>query len=260
MNILRQPLYYIYTKLLLSEVRKDNLPNHLGLILDGNRRFAKEKKLRDTAEGHIKGADKLDEVLTWCQELGIKVITIWVLSTENLSRDMHELEKLLKVIEYKILDLANNPIIHKEKVRIKAVGQLEILPPSTRKVINEAEEATKEYNSFYLNIAIGYSGRQEIADAFKKILKDKEESKKTINDIIKEIDPETISKYMYEYKLPDPDLIIRTSGELRLSGFMLWQSAYSEFYFCDVYWPAFRKIDLLRAIRSYQQRQRRFGK
>jgi undecaprenyl diphosphate synthase len=260
MSFLKQPLYYIYTKLLLSEVKKNNLPDHLGLILDGNRRYAKEKGLKDTAEGHKKGADKLDEVLTWCQELGIKVITIWVLSTENFSRDQQELGKLLKVIEDKIIDLTSSPVVHKKKVRIKAVGQLEILPPSTREVIKKAEEATKGYNSYYLNIAIGYSGRQEIADAFKKLLQEKQRSTKSIDKIIDEINPEVISKYMYEYKLPDPDLIIRTSGEIRLSGFLLWQSAYSEFYFCDVFWPAFRKIDLLRAIRSYQQRQRRFGK
>ncbi len=260
MSLLRQPLYYIYTKLLRSEVMKDSLPNHLGLILDGNRRFAKEKKLKDTAEGHKKGADKLDEVLKWCQELGIRVITIWVLSTENLSRNSQEVEKLLKVIEDKILDLTNNPMVHKNRVRIKAVGQLAILPSSTREAIKEAEEATRDYDSYFLNIAIGYSGRQEIADAFKKLLEDKKKHKESLNDIIDEIKPEAISQYMYEYKLPDPDLIIRTSGEIRLSGFLLWQSAYSEFYFCDVFWPAFRKIDLLRAIRSYQQRERRFGK
>lgn len=260
MSLLRQPLYYIYAKLLLSEVRKESLPNHLGLILDGNRRFAREKRLKDPSEGHQKGADKLDEVLGWCQELGIKVITIWVLSTDNLSRDAQELDKLLKVIERKILDLTHNPIVHKNQVRIKAVGQLSVLPPSTRKAINEAEKATKDYDCQYLNIAIGYSGRQEIADAFKKMLKDKKKECASLDEIIKEIDPEVISNYMYEYELPDPDLIIRTSGEIRLSGFLLWQSAYSEFYFCDVFWPSFRKIDLLRAIRSYQQRQRRFGK
>jgi len=260
MNLLKQPLYYIYTKLLLSEVKKNRLPNHLGLILDGNRRFAEEKGLKNTTEGHKKGADKLDEVLNWCLDLGIQVITIWVLSVENLSRDSQEVEKLLGVIENKIRDLAANPAIHKNRVRIKAVGCLTILPPAIRKTIKQAEEATENYDNYFLNIAIGYGGRQEIADAFKKLLEDKYESEDSLPELINKINPEVISKYMYEYELPDPDLIIRTSGEVRLSGFLLWQSAYSEFYFCDVFWPAFRRIDLLRAIRSYQYRQRRFGK
>ncbi len=260
MNLLKQPLYYIYTKLLLSEVRKGRLPHHMGLILDGNRRFAKEQRLGDASEGHKKGADKLDEVISWCLDIGIKVITIWVLSTENLSRSRQEVEKLLQVIEDKIVDLSVNPRIQQNRVRIKAVGQLEILPPSTRKAIAQAENATKEFDDYYLNIAIGYSGRQEIADAFKKLLEQKQGSRESLETIIEEISPEIIGQYMYEYQLPDPDLIIRTSGEVRLSGFLLWQSAYSEFYFCDVFWPAFRRIDLLRAVRSYQQRQRRYGK
>jgi undecaprenyl diphosphate synthase len=260
MSLLRKPLYYVYTKLLLSEVRKDDLPNHLGLILDGNRRFAKEKGLKDESAGHKKGADKLDEVLKWCLDLGIRIITIWVLSTENLSRDSREVEKLLQVIEDKIKDLSTNPQIHNNRVRIKAVGRLEILPVSTQEAIKQAEDATSEFEDYYLNIAIGYSGRQEIADAFKKLLEEKQRSDRPIEEIAKEINPEIIGRYMYEYELPDPDLIIRTSGEIRLSGFLLWQSAYSEFYFCDVFWPSFRRIDLLRAVRSYQQRQRRFGK
>ncbi len=132
--------------------------------------------------------------------------------------------------------------------------------PSIRKTIKQAEEATENYDSYFLNIAIGYGGRQEIADAFKKLLEDKYESEDSLAELINKINPEVIGKYMYEYELPDPDLIIRTSGEVRLSGFLLWQSAYSEFYFCDVFWPAFRRIDLLRAIRSYQYRQRRFGR
>lgn len=260
MGFVKQPLYYIYSKMLTSEVKRRELPQHVGLILDGNRRYARKQGLEDVAKGHQKGADKLDEVLAWCDELDIKAITIWVLSTENLNRPPEEVRKLLTIIENKITDIANNPATHKKKVRIRAVGQLEMLPPSTRKVIAEAEAKTKGYGSFYLNIAIGYGGRQEIADAFKKLIREKQHAGVSLDKLAEEINPEIISKYMYAYDIPDPDLIIRTSGEVRLSGFLLWQSAYSEFYFCDVYWPSFRKIDLLRAIRNYQQRQRKFGR
>jgi short-chain Z-isoprenyl diphosphate synthase len=256
---LRSLLYRLYEQKLLSEVKKDRLPYHVGLILDGNRRYAKEKKLESLSEGYKKGADKLDDVLFWCEELRIKMITIWVLSTENLCRESEELSQLLNVIENKIMAIAQDPRIHKKRIRIRAVGKMELLPESTRQVIAHAEEVTRKYQSFFLNIAVGYGGRQEIVDAIKKLLKTRIAQDESIETIINSLTPDEVSKYLYTFDLPDPDLIIRTSGEIRLSGFLLWQSAYSEFYFCDVNWPAFRKIDFLRAIRSYQQRQRRFG-
>lgn len=252
-------LYHLYEKKLLSEVKKDRLPYHIGLILDGNRRYAREKKLESLLEGYKRGADKLDDVLCWCEELRIKMITIWVLSTENLSRKTEELTKLLKVIENKILSIARDPWTHRKQIKVRAVGKMELLPESTRQVISYAEEVTRAYQSFFLNIAVGYGGRQEIVDAIKKLLKIRIAQNESITAILDGLTPDEISKYLYTFDLPDPDLIIRTSGEIRLSGFLLWQSAYSEFYFCDVNWPAFRKIDFLRAIRSYQQRERRFG-
>jgi len=252
-------LYHLYEKKLFSEVKKDRLPYHIGLILDGNRRYAREKKLESLSEGYQKGADKLDEVLCWCEELCIKMITIWVLSTENLSRDTEELDKLLKVIENKIMAIAQDPRTHRKQIRVRVVGKMELLPESTRRVIFHAEEVTRKYQSFFLNIAVGYGGRQEIVDAVKKLLKTRITQEDSLEAIVNSLTPDEISKYLYTFDLPDPDLIIRTSGEIRLSGFLLWQSAYSEFYFCDVNWPAFRKIDFLRAIRSYQQRERRFG-
>ena len=252
-------LYQFYERRLLREVRRGALPRHIGLILDGNRRYAQELGLSDPLEGHRLGADKLEQVLDWLEHLHIRIITIYVLSTENLSRPHRELDGLLRLIEAKMRAVAVDPKIHRKGVRVRAVGQLELLPTSLQEAIAHAQETTQVYSNFFLNIAVGYGGRQEIADAVRQLLKDRARRGMPLTQVADEITPEEIGKYLYMYDLPDPDLIIRTSGEVRLSGFLLWQSAYSEFYFCDAYWPAFRKIDLLRAIRNYQQRRRRFG-
>ena len=253
-------LYYIYKNRLTREVKKNEvMPTHVGLILDGNRRYAKQKGLKKLTDGHRLGADKLDEVLVWCEDLRIPMITIWALSTENLARESNEIGNLLKIIEDKIEAIAADPQTHRRRMKIRALGKIDMLPDSTRKVLAKAEEATKDYHDFRLNIAIGYGGREEIVDALRKLLLSRNPGDETIEKVASEITPEAIGKHLYTVDLPDPDLIIRTSGETRLSGFLLWQSAYSEFYFCDAYWPAFRQIDFLRAIRSYQQRQRRFG-
>jgi short-chain Z-isoprenyl diphosphate synthase len=252
-------VYQIYQRTLLAEIRRGKLPEHVGLILDGNRRYARAVGLPDILEGHRLGANKLEEVLTWCEELYIRMVSIFILSTENLMRPPEELSGLLRLIENKLRDTARDPKVHTKRMRIRVIGKLEILPPSMRNAIREAEEATREYDSFCLNIMLGYGGRQEIADAAQNLLRDCEAQGMSLPRVIEEITPDSLGKYLYTYDLPDPDLIIRTSGETRLSGFLLWQSAYSEYYFCDAYWPAFRRIDLLRAIRSYQQRERRFG-
>jgi short-chain Z-isoprenyl diphosphate synthase len=252
-------LYRLYERRLLGEVRGGAMPRHIGLILDGNRRFARERGLTDPLEGHRRGADRLEQVLDWLEELEIRIITIYVLSTENLSRPPEELERLLNLIETKMRSVATDAKIHGKGVRVRAVGQLGLLPASVQEAIRAAEEATAGYGNFFLNIAVGYGGRQEIADAVQALLLERSRQGMGLDRAIAEVTPEAIGKYLYTYDLPDPDLIIRTSGEFRLSGFLLWQSAYSEFYFCDAYWPAFRKIDLLRAVRAYQERKRRFG-
>ena len=252
-------IYRIYQRRLLSEIRWNELPRHVGLILDGNRRYARSVGLPDLLEGHRLGAKKLEEVLTWCEELDIRMVSIWILSTENLQRPAEELSGLLRLIENKLRDAARDPKTHKKRMRIRAIGKLDLLPPSMRDAIREAEEATRDYDGFFLNVAVGYGGRQEIADAVQSLLRERVEQGMPLDAAINEVTPDNVGKYLYTYDLPDPDLIIRTSGEVRLSGFLLWQSAYSEYYFCDAYWPAFRRIDLLRAIRSYQQRERRFG-
>ena len=253
-------LYRLYERRLLAELRGAPLPRHIGLILDGDRRFARRRGLRDVLQGHERGAAKLEEALDWFEELGIRMVTIWFLSTENLTRPQEELERLLSLIERKMREAAVDPKIHRRQVRIRAIGQLDLLPPSLRDAIRIAEEATAIYENFSLNVAVGYGGRQEVVDAVRGLLRDWGRQGLTLGEIADRLTADVIGKYLYTYDLPDPDLIIRTSGEVRLSGFLLWQSAYSEYYFCDAYWPAFRKIDLLRAIRSYQQRQRRFGR
>ena len=255
----RQVLYRLYERRLQAEIEAGQLPKHVGLILDGNRRYARSVGLMDILEGHRLGARKLEDVLTWCEELNIRMVTIWILSTENLQRPPEEVAGLIRLIENRLRDAAHDPKTHTKRMRIRAIGKLEILPDSLREAIREAEEATAGYEGFFLNVAVGYGGRQEIVDAVQSLLAERKTRGMSLDEAIPEVTAENLEKYLYTYDLPDPDLIIRTSGEVRLSGFLLWQSAYSEFYFCDAYWPAFRRIDLLRAIRSYQQRERRFG-
>ncbi len=255
---MRRLLYFGYSKLLEREVRNGTLPVHIGLILDGNRRYAKEMGFDDVTMGHKEGAKKLDDVLTWCVEFGIKIITIWVLSTDNTQRDEDEVAALVKVIEEKINDLSKNPIIKKNGIQIKALGNLDILPDELKEAIRKSEMSTKDHTNHILNIAVGYGGREEIVDAVKRVIREKKAC--SLEELADNICADDITNHLYTYGIPDPDLIIRTSGEIRMSGFLLWQSAYSEFYFCDAFWPVFRKIDFLRAIRSYQQRNRRFGR
>ncbi len=259
-NLFKDIIYFVYRRRLVKELNRNKImPSHVGLILDGNRRYAKQQGFKEVSKGHRLGADKIDEVLSWCEDLGIHMITLWALSTENLRRESSEISDLLKIIEVKITEIAEDPRTHQRRMKIKSLGKFDLLPVSTQKVLTEAEYATKDYDNFHLNIAIGYGGRQEIADALRELILSEELKGKTIDEIAARITPEAIGEHLYTVDLPDPELIIRTSGETRLSGFLLWQSAYSEYYFCDAFWPAFREIDFLRAIRSYQQRRRRFG-
>jgi short-chain Z-isoprenyl diphosphate synthase len=255
----RRLLYYLYERRLLRQVHERPMPGHVGIILDGNRRHARTRQLTDPRAIYRLGADKLDEVLDWCAELRIPAVTLWVLSTANLERPTEEVSGILAAIEAKMAALAKDPQIHSRRIRVRAVGRIEHLPASTVAAIAAAEEATADYAALTLTIAVAYGGREEIVDAVRKLLADKARAGAGPREIADALTPETISRYLYTVALPDPDLIIRTSGEVRLSGFLLWQSAFSEYYFSDVFWPAFRKIDFLRAVRAYQQRQRRFG-
>ena len=198
-------------------------------------------------------------MLAWCRELEVPTVTLWVFSPENLRRPTAEVLGIFAAIQAKLSALARDPRIHEGRVRIRAIGKLSLIPEATQLAIRAAEEATASYDDMVLNIAIAYGGRQEIIDAVSAFLNDSIVLECPLQDVVARLTPEALGRYLYTAGLPDPDLIIRTSGEIRLSGFMLWQSAHSEFYFTDVHWPAFRKIDFLRAIRTYQSRQRRFG-
>src|SRR5215475_3405560 len=252
-------LYRIYERRLARQVRAQPVPRHVGVILDGNRRYGRQRQLTAPEEVYAVGANKLDDLLNWCVELGIPAVTLWVLSTDNLARKPEEVSGILAAIETKLLELAKAPQIHRQRVRVRAIGCLDLLPPATLAAVRAAEAATKEYDGLHLTIAAAYGGRQEITDAVQSFLREQLTKGRTLAEVIDMVTPETVGRHIYSPDLPDPDLIIRTSGEIRLSGFLLWQSTSSEFYFSEVNWPAFRKIDFLRAIRSFQNRSRRYG-
>ncbi len=255
-----RPLYRIYEHWLARQLRGRAIPRHIGIILDGNRRFGMRHGLRDLGEIYALGAGKLDDVLDWCGELAVPAVTLWVFSTDNLARPVDQVSGILDAVEAKIRTLVDHPTIHHRRVRVRAIGKLDALPPSLVAALAAAAAATALYDGMVLTIAVGYGGRDEIVDAVRALLAEQAGRGLSTEAAIGEITRDGIARHLYMAGSPDPDLIIRTSGEIRLSGFLLWQSAYSEFYFCDVPWPAFRKIDFLRAVRSYQHRKRRFGK
>ena len=257
--MLKPFLYRLYEQHLLAHVLQGSMPRHLGLIQDGHRRYAREAGLSNSS-GYALGAAKAEEVLSWCAELKIPMVTLWWLSTENLDRQPEEVRAVLDVIEDKLTEWVAGGLADRLGIRVRPIGKLNLIPASVLQVLQRAEAATRQHDRMLLNVGVGYGGRQEIVDAVRGYLSESFERRMPPEEILEGLTPDAIAKYLYTYDCPDPDLIIRTSGEVRLSGFMLWQSAHSEYYFCDAYWPAFRKVDFLRAIRSYQQRQRRFGK
>ncbi len=251
-------VYKVYERLLESEVKSGPIPNHVAFILDGNRRWATSRGLPPWL-GHRYGAERAEEVLKWCYDLGVKTVTLYVLSTENLQRrSRSEVEEILRLLEEKIEQLKSSRELEKRRVRVKFIGDLSLLPGAIVSKIRELENYTSRFSDRFLNIAVAYGGRREIVEAVRRLLKDVKAGKISEEDI----DEEVFQRYLYtgDQPYPDPDLVIRTSGEERISNFLLWQIAYSELVFLDVYWPDFRKIDLLRAIRVYQSRHRRFGK
>ena len=248
-------LYRLYEWYITRGLVPEKMPKHVAIIMDGNRRYSKLQGNMDVVKGHEIGVDTLEKVLDWSIELGIEIITVYAFSTENFNRPPHEVEGLMKLFVKNFKRLVDHEKIHRNKVKVKVVGRTELIPESVREAIKEAEDATAHYDKRLFNIAIGYDGRLEIIDSFKKIIADVQAGKITIDDV----DEDLVSKNLYTGGLDDPNLIIRTSGEERLSGFLLWQSSYSELYFCETLWPELRKVDFIRAIRSYQARDRRFG-
>jgi short-chain Z-isoprenyl diphosphate synthase len=252
-------LYPLYERRLFANLDFTQTPHHVGVILDGNRRWSKANPAADgdtsTSRGHKAGAEKIIDLLDWCEESKVEVLTIWLLSNQNLSRPPAELEPLLAIIADTVNDLAS-----RRRWEIRPVGSMELLPKELVDQLNDVAIKTKGIKGVLINVAIGYGGRSEIADAVKSIITSPENSGKSAAEIANSINVDEIGRHLYTAGLPDPDLVIRTSGEQRLGGFLLWQSAHSEFYFCEAYWPDFRRVDFLRAIRAYSQRNRRFGK
>jgi short-chain Z-isoprenyl diphosphate synthase len=251
---LRGLMYRLYERRLELALSPQAIPRHVGVMCDGNRRWARSAGLTDVSSGHQAGADKIFELLEWCQDAGVEVVTLWLLSSDNLtSRPAAELEQLLRIIEETVRELVA------QDWHVKPVGALDLLPADTARVLKDAAETTAGRPGLLVNVAVGYGGRREIADAVRSLLQDHATRGTTIEELAEILDVEHISEHLYTAGQPDPDLVIRTSGEQRLGGFLLWQSAHSEFYFCDAYWPAFRRVDFLRALRSYGARHRRFG-
>ncbi|MEM1206554.1 MAG: polyprenyl diphosphate synthase [Acidobacteriota bacterium] len=256
----KAPFYTLYLRRLRAKSEDWRKPAHLGVIMDGNRRFARRLGYERVVQGHQMGADKLQEVLTWCLGQEVPVVTVWCFSLENFQRSAEEVEELLGLFEDRAREMAENDEIHRQRVRVRFIGRLELLPESLRQEIRRVEEATADYDKGTLNIAMAYGGREEIADAFRRHVRHELDQGKPVEEVLERLDASAIGSWLYTSGQPEPDLILRTSGEVRLSGFLLWQSAYSEFYFCDTNWPAFREIDFLRALRAYDDRQRRFGR
>ena len=248
--------YSTYESKLEKEVFALPVPKHVAIIMDGNRRYAREVlKAENTNKGHEMGKDKLKEVLEWCIKADVRVLTVYAFSTENFSREEEEVDFLLNLIKEMMFSLGDDERIHKNKVRVKMIGDRSIIPDELREAVEYAESRTKDYTDYHFNVAVAYGGRQEIISAVKRVAQMVKDGEMDVDDITED----SISVNMYTSDDPDPDLVLRTSGEFRLSNFLIWQMAYSELYFTDIYWPGFRYIDFLRAIRSYQQRNRRYG-
>jgi short-chain Z-isoprenyl diphosphate synthase len=249
----RNAIYSAYSGRLRRRLDHDRIPRHVGVILDGNRRWATSHGSSSDA-GHRAGAARIAEFLGWCEEAEVQVVTLWLLSTDNLQRDSEELRPLLEIIDSTVRDLAD-----RGRWRIHPVGALDLLPREFANSLKAADEQTADIEGLTVNVAIGYGGRRELVDAVRSLLQEEHEKGTGLDDLAQVLDVEHIADHLYTKGQPDPDLVIRTSGEQRLSGFLLWQSAHSEFYFCEALWPDFREVDFLRALRAYAQRQRRFG-
>ena len=254
-NKLRRLAVRLYARRVEGRLDTDRGPKHIGVILDGNRRWARAAG-NTTRQGHEAGAAKIRELLGWCTETDVEVVTLWLLSTDNLNRPARELDPLLRIIEALVSELADDA----NPWRLRIVGAKDMLPTHTAETLKAAEERTLgRAAGTQVNIAVGYGGRQEIADAVRSLLQQHAKAGTSIEELAELLDVDHIADHLYTKGQPDPDLIIRTSGEQRLSGFLLWQSAHSEFYFCEAYWPDFRRVDFLRALRSYASRHRRYG-
>ncbi|GAB2725539.1 isoprenyl transferase [Kitasatospora kifunensis] len=248
----------LYARRLRQQVMVGPLPRHVGLIMDGNRRWARQMGMANPSLGHKVGAEHVEEVLSWCEALGIRHITVFLCSTENLQRrDDAEVAYLMRLIEQVVADRLTRP---DARWQVHLAGMTDALPDSTARALKEAVEATRTCTTgAHVTLAVGYGGRQEVVEAVRELMYARAEAGASLTDVADTLTVDDIAPHLYTAGQPDPDLVIRTSGEQRLSNFLLWQSAYSELYFCEAYWPAFREVDFLRAVRSFAARQRRYG-
>jgi short-chain Z-isoprenyl diphosphate synthase len=255
---LKDPLYRLYEMRLRQglERSKSELPRHIAVLCDGNRRWARELGYSDVSYGYRVGAAKIAEMLRWCADAGIEMATVYLLSTENLRREPEELNALIEIIT----DVVEEICAPSNRWRVRTVGDLELIGEEPARRLRDAVESTRgNGGAFHVNVAVAYGGRQEIADAVRALLSKELANGAGPEQLIDAVTVEGISENLYTSGQPDPDLVIRTSGEQRLSGFLLWQSAYSEMWFTEAYWPAFRRVDFLRALRDYSARHRRYG-
>lgn len=246
-------VYGVYERRLYQQIPPEHRPRHIGVILDGNRRWATVQGA-SSSEGHRAGGAKIVEFLGWCDEAGVEVVTLWGLSTDNLTRSPDELAALVAVIEQTV-----NGLVSQGRWRLHPVGALDLLPESTAEMLRDAEARTADINGSLVNIAVGYGGRREVVDAVRALLHEHADKGTSLDELAEQLHADDISEHLYTKGQPDPDLVIRTSGEQRLSGFLMWQSAHSELYFCEALWPDFRHVDFLRALRTYAERERRYG-
>ncbi|WP_020576711.1 polyprenyl diphosphate synthase [Actinopolymorpha alba] len=255
MRLVKDAIYALYTRRLLRQLRGAPIPRHVAMVMDGNRRWARQMGFDNVSIGHRYGAEHIEEVLAWCSTVGIRQVTIFAASTDNLrKRASPEIAFLMEVIERAVTERLAHP---SGDWRIQIAGRLDLLPDSTAHALKLAQDSTRDNDTDQLlTIAIGYDGREEIVAAVRSLLDQEARAGVAIEQLAEALSPEQIGRHLYTGDQPDPDLVIRTSGEVRMSGFLLWQAAFSELHFCDVYWPGFRYLDFLRALRSYADRQR----
>lgn len=254
-----KPLYWFYERRLIKRIREAPVPRHIGVIMDGNRRFAKAFGI-DTKAGHQHGAGKARELLDWCLEIGIQHVTLWGFSSDNRGRSAEEVHALHDIFAQQAREMLSDERLHRHRVRVRIIGDISDFSQDAQQALRDMEKATETYDNLEVNLALGYGGREEIVDAVRNVVNEQLASGVPPEQLAEAITTDNITGALYTAGTPDPDFVIRTSGEVRLSGFLLWQTVYSEYYFCDAYWPDFRRIDFLRAIRAFQGRQRRFGK
>ncbi|AHH97159.1 polyprenyl diphosphate synthase [Kutzneria albida] len=247
------PLHALYTRRLRKQVLARTRPQHVGLIMDGNRRWASQMGIADTRLGHEHGGRHVEHVLNWCETLGIGHVTVFVCSTENLLRRREdEVAFLMQVVEQVVTEHLTRP---DTRWRMHVAGLLDVLPDTTAHALKQAVETTRHRTGPVVTLAIGYGGRQELATALRDLLHERAAEGQTLTEIANDLTPEDIASHLYTAGQPDPELIIRTSGEQRSSNFLLWQSANADLHFCEAYWPAFREIDFLRALRAWADRR-----